>query len=177
VGRLLRRRAVGAAGFRRRARGLVGGVGVANGSVISWRRYPCNFEHYHDGSVVDVVVVVPLIGLLTGDAAAWAGTNTVSTIGLIHLEGMRMVTVRPPTANISRARRRVVLLSVIETLPFARSPVHKIRCFRPTSERRPSHSDGSNYTAATFRGAWREIRLCIGTSPGRVIRPAQTAAR
>jgi hypothetical protein len=94
-----------------------------NGGVYSWRRYPCNSEHYHDGSVVDEVVVVPLIGLLTGDAAAWAGTNTVSTIGFIHLEGMRMVTVRPPTANISRARRRVVLLSVIETLPFARSPM------------------------------------------------------
>jgi hypothetical protein len=39
------------------------------------------------------------------------------------LDGMRMVTVRPPTANISRTRRRVVLLSVIETLPFARSPM------------------------------------------------------
>jgi hypothetical protein len=101
----------------------VGGVWASDERrCYSWRRYPCNSEHYHDGSVVDEVVVVPLIGLLTGDAAAWAGTNTVSTIGFIHLDGMRMVTVRPPTANISRARRRVVLLSVIETFPFAPQP-------------------------------------------------------
>ena len=78
---------------------------------------------YHDGSVVDVVVVLPLIGALAGDACACAGTMIDSTTGLIHLEGMRMMTVRPPTANISRARRRVVLLSVIEMLPFARISV------------------------------------------------------
>jgi hypothetical protein len=70
-------------------------------------------------AVVRVVVeVVPLIGVLTGDAAAWAGTMTDSTTGLIHLEGRRMVTVRPATVN-SRTRRRVALPSLIEIPPFA----------------------------------------------------------
>jgi hypothetical protein len=70
-------------------------------------------------AVVRVVVeVVPLIGVLTGDAAAWAGTMTDSTTGLIHLEGRRMVTVRPATVNL-RTRRRVVLPSLIEMPRFA----------------------------------------------------------
>jgi hypothetical protein len=55
------------------------------------------------------VEVVPLTGVLTGDAAAWAGTMTDSTTGLIHLEGRRMVTVRPPTT-----RRRVALNSLMK---------------------------------------------------------------
>jgi hypothetical protein len=57
--------------------------------------------------VLVVVGVVPRRGVLFGDAWACAGTTTDSTIGLIHLEGRTMVTVRPPTARISRARRRV----------------------------------------------------------------------
>jgi hypothetical protein len=70
-------------------------------------------------TVVRVVVeVVPLSGVLTGDAAAWAGTMTDSTTGLIHLEGRRIVTVRPATVN-SRTRRRVVLPSLIEMPRFA----------------------------------------------------------
>jgi hypothetical protein len=70
-------------------------------------------------TVVRVVVeVVPLSGVLTGDAAAWAGTMTESTTGLIHLEGRRMVTVRPATVNL-RTRRRVVLPSLIEMPRFA----------------------------------------------------------
>jgi hypothetical protein len=66
-----------------------------------------------DVEVVDVLVevavveVVPLTGVLTGDACAWAGTMTDSTTGLIHFEGSKMVTVRPPTVKISRTRRRV----------------------------------------------------------------------
>jgi hypothetical protein len=57
--------------------------------------------------VVAVVEVVPLTGVLIGDACAWAGTMTDSTTGLIHFEGSKMVTVRPPTVKISRTRRRV----------------------------------------------------------------------
>jgi hypothetical protein len=59
--------------------------------------------------VVDVLVVevVPRSAALTGDAWAWAGTMTESTTGLIHRDGRRMVTVRPPTVKISSARRRV----------------------------------------------------------------------
>ena len=60
------------------------------------------------------VEVVPLTGVLTGDAAAWAGTMTDSTTGLIHLEGRRMVTVKPPTVNISSTRRRVALNSLMK---------------------------------------------------------------
>jgi hypothetical protein len=60
------------------------------------------------------VEVVPLTGVLTGDAAAWAGTITDSTTGLIHLEGRRMVTVKPPTVNISSTRRRVALNSLMK---------------------------------------------------------------
>src|SRR5580700_9997650 len=51
-------------------------------------------------------------GVFAGDAWAWAGTTTDSTMGLIHLVGMRMATVAPPT-NILRTRRRVVLPSLI----------------------------------------------------------------
>jgi hypothetical protein len=63
--------------------------------------------------VVPVVVrvpVVPLTRVLVGDACACAGTTIASTTGLIHLEGMRMVAVRPPTVNIWMTRRRVVSL-------------------------------------------------------------------
>jgi hypothetical protein len=66
-----------------------------------------------------VVEVVPLTGVLTGDAAAWAGTMTDSTTGLIHLEGSRMVTVKPPTVNISSTRRRVALNSLMKFPRFA----------------------------------------------------------
>jgi hypothetical protein len=70
-------------------------------------------------TVVRVVVeVVPLSGALAGDAAAWAGTITNSTTGLIHLEGRRMLTVRPATVNL-RTRRRVALPSLIEIPRFA----------------------------------------------------------
>jgi hypothetical protein len=69
--------------------------------------------------VVVLVEVVPLTGVLTGDAAAWAGTMTVSTTGLIHLEGRRMVTVRPPTVKISSTRRRVALNSLMKCPHFA----------------------------------------------------------
>ena len=53
-----------------------------------------------------------LSGVFAGDAWAWAGTTIDSMMGLIHLEGMRMATVAPPT-NILRTRRRVVLPSLI----------------------------------------------------------------
>jgi hypothetical protein len=69
--------------------------------------------------VVVLVEVVPLSGVLTGDAAAWAGTITDSTTGLIHLEGRRMVTVRPPTVKISSTRRRVALNSLMKCPHFA----------------------------------------------------------
>jgi hypothetical protein len=44
---------------------------------------------------------------------------TDSTTGLIHLEGRRMVTVKPPTVNISSTRRRVALNSLIKCPRFA----------------------------------------------------------
>jgi hypothetical protein len=69
--------------------------------------------------VVVLVEVVPLSGVLTGDAAACAGTMTDSTTGLIHLEGRRMVTVRPPTVKISSTRRRVALNSLMKCPHFA----------------------------------------------------------
>jgi hypothetical protein len=69
--------------------------------------------------VVVLVEVVPLSGVLTGDAAAWAGTMTDSTTGLIHLEGRRIVTVRPPTVKISSTRRRVALNSLMKCPHFA----------------------------------------------------------
>jgi hypothetical protein len=46
---------------------------------------------------------------------------TDSTTGLIHLEGSRMVTVRPPTVNISSTRRRVALNSLIKCPRFSLS--------------------------------------------------------
>jgi hypothetical protein len=65
--------------------------------------------------VVPVVRVVPVVpvgvvprsGVLFGDAWACAGTTTDSTTGFIHRDGRTMVTVSPPTARISRTRRRV----------------------------------------------------------------------
>lgn len=84
------------------------------------------------------VEVVPLTGVLTGDAAAWAGTMTDSTTGLIHLEGRRMVTVKPPTVNIPSTRRRVALNSLIKCPRFAhlrRPPMFNL--FRiPSQEKR-----------------------------------------
>jgi hypothetical protein len=69
-----------------------------------------------DVPVVPVVRVVPLSGVLFGDACAWAGTTIDSTIGLTHFAG-RMIVTTPPTVSISRTRRRVGLLSIIEISP------------------------------------------------------------
>ncbi len=61
-----------------------------------------------------VVTVVPVVRVPLkdpcGDAWACAGTTIASTTGLLHLDGMRMVAVSPPTVSIWRARRRVVPL-------------------------------------------------------------------
>jgi hypothetical protein len=43
-----------------------------------------------------------------------------STTGLIHLEGRRMVTVRPPTVKISSTRRRLTLNSFMKYPRFAK---------------------------------------------------------
>jgi hypothetical protein len=95
-------------------------------SVECWKAAPAGLRRlYISHSVVLVVVVavvvavVPLIGALAGDAWAWAGTMIDSTMGLIHLDGRRMVTVNPPTVNISKTRRRVALNSLINCPRFA----------------------------------------------------------
>jgi hypothetical protein len=62
------------------------------------------------GGGVVRVPVVPLSGVVFGDAWACAGTTTDSTIGLIHLDGRAMVTVRPAAVKIWRTRRREISL-------------------------------------------------------------------
>jgi len=84
--------------------------------------------------VVPVVRVVSLSGVLFGDACACAGTTIASTTGLIHLEGIRMVAVRPPTVNIWRTRRRVV--SLIE-IPPGDAPYSEQRFSIAVKARRP----------------------------------------
>jgi hypothetical protein len=59
------------------------------------------------------VEVAALSGVLAGDAWAWAGMIIDSMMGLIQLDGMMIVAVRPPTVNTSRTRRRVMLPSLI----------------------------------------------------------------
>jgi FtsZ family, C-terminal domain len=63
---------------------------------------------------------------------------------LIHLEGSRMVTVRPPTVNISSTRRRVALNSLISNVP----------AFRPFSD----HRDTAATTRSCPPGAARSFR-------------------
>jgi hypothetical protein len=79
----------------------------------------------------------PLIGVFAGDAWAWAGTTTDSTIGLIHLEGMRMATVAPPT-NILSTRRRVVLPSLIGIPRFRIALACAVARLRGESRRAPN---------------------------------------
>src|SRR5580700_582340 len=60
-------------------------------------------RRHHTGGGAGAGAGDALRGVLVGDAWAWAGTTTDSTMGLNHLEGMRMATVAPPT-NILRTR-------------------------------------------------------------------------
>ena len=55
------------------------------------------------GTPAGVVVAVVVGSLLEGEAAAWAGTNTALTIGLVHVAGNRTVVATPPIVKIFRS--------------------------------------------------------------------------
>jgi hypothetical protein len=93
-------------------------------------------RRHHTGGGAGAGAGDALRGVLAGDAWAWAGTTTDSTMGLNHLEGMRMATVAPPT-NILRTRRRVVLPSFIG-IPRSESHPRAVDRSRVESKRAPN---------------------------------------
>jgi hypothetical protein len=121
-----------------------------------------------------------LRGVLAGDAWAWAGTTTDSTMGLNHLEGMRMATVAPPT-NILSTRRRVVLPSLIG---IPRSESHRRAVDRsrveskraPNAESRKAHCDlnpTQSGAAAVLHGDHHGVRRREGGPPDPAIHIGQ----
>ena len=76
------------------------------------------------GPGAGVVVVFFGLGVVLGEAAAWAGTMIDFTIGAVHLDGNKTVVATPPMVKIFRICLRSGALRVSIVPPMA---VHYIK--------------------------------------------------